>query len=93
MAKEYAPSEQSGVYCDTVWCHIQKLAENEAISKTFTIDQLIEMYRIGVEAQKVDMLHELNENIKNLMINLDDICAGMENGLSGIQNSIKHPGR
>lgn len=88
MNIDFIPSDQSKLFGNETVDAIYEIMQDNPNAKHFSTDQIIEMYRIGVEAQKTDMLYSIQDKLSKLEGILDIGQEEISSSLMAIANSM-----
>ena len=88
MNTDFMPSDQAKLFCNETVDAIYEVIQNNPNAKHFSTDQIIEMYRIGVEAQKADMLYSIQDKLSKLEGSIGNGQEDMASSLEHISDSL-----
>lgn len=88
MGTDFMPSDQTKLFADETVKTVYEIIQNNPNAKHFSTDQIIEMYRIGVEAQKADMLYSIQDKLSKLVDVLDNNTEEISGSLENISTSL-----
>ena len=95
--EDFIPSNQTYLFAEETLQHIKELKSQTDMS----VDEIIEIYKIGVMAQKNDFLYKIAESAITIAGSVDETCDHLRSyeiygivadALDNIANAIKESG-